>query len=99
MLLFDINTYILTDKSLGNDCISTNGRHIDVVRTSRQHISYHLNLMHMNYQNTSVYDNPKDSSLCNIFILKNSNYLEKFCELIFTNVMKMLINIYSLIHC
>ena len=47
------------------------GDSIDVVWTSRQHISYQLNLMHMNYNNTSVYDNPKDSSLCNIFILKN----------------------------
>ena len=47
------------------------GDSTDVVRTSRQHISYHFNLMHMNYKNTLVYDNPKDSSLCNIFILKN----------------------------
>ena len=46
------------------------GDSIDSVRTSRQHISYHLNLIHMNYNNTSVFDNPKDSSLCNIFILK-----------------------------
>ena len=30
--------------------------------------------MHMNYKNTSVYDNPKDSSLCNIWIF----ILEKY---------------------
>ena len=37
------------------------GDSMDVVRTSIQH---------MNYKNTSIYDNPKDFSLCNIFILK-----------------------------
>ena len=28
------------------------GDSTDVVRTSRQHISYHFNLMHMNYKKT-----------------------------------------------
>ena len=53
------------------------GDSIDVLRTSRQHISFHFNFMHMNFKNTLAYDNPKDSSLCNIFILKKLTQLYK----------------------
>ena len=59
LFLFLIVLYVI---KIGSEFEQFYGDSIDVVRTSRQHISYHFNLMHMNYKNTSVYDNPKDSS-------------------------------------